>query len=173
MAKASSPIPKGYHSITPHLVVRGAGEAIDFYKRAFGAQELCRMPGPAGKIMHAELKIGDSMMMLVDEFPEMGCLSPQSTGGAGCSLHLYVPDVDSTWEQAVAAGAQVKMPLANQFWGDRFGKITDPFGHEWTLGTHVEDLTPEEMEERQRQAMAQMAAGEACAGAPEAAAATA
>jgi uncharacterized glyoxalase superfamily protein PhnB len=167
MAKATSPIPEGYHSVTPHLVVRGAAEAIDFYKRAFGAQERGRMQGPGGKIMHAEVKIGDSIVMVVDEFPGMGSRSPQSLGGSACSLHIYVPDVDAVWQQAVAAGAQATMPLADQFWGDRFGMVTDPFGHQWTLATHLEDLTPEEMAQRQQEAFAQMAAGQACAGAEE------
>ena len=149
MAKRTKAIPGGYYTITPHLSVRGAARAIEFYKRAFGAKELMRMPGPDGKtIMHAELKIGDSIFFLNDEFPDMGCPSPQSLGGTPSALHLYVKDVDAAFNRAVAAGAQVRMPVSDMFWGDRYGKIIDPFGHEWGIGTHKEDLTPEEIRKR-------------------------
>lgn len=142
-------IPHGYHTLTPQLAVQGADRAIDFYRRAFGAEVLTRMPGPDGKgIMHAELRIGDSIFFLSDEFPSTGCRSPQSLGGATASLHIYVRDVDAAFQRAVAAGAQVRMPVANMFWGDRYGRVADPFGHEWGLGTHKEDLTPEQIRAR-------------------------
>ena len=141
-------IPEGYHSVTPYLIVNGAAEALDFYKRALGAEETVRMPGPDGKIMHAEIRIGDSMVMLADEFPEMGARSPQSIGGTPVGLCVYVENVDKLFQQAVAAGAKVERPLQNQFYGDRSGTVIDPFGHKWTLGSHVEDVTPEEMERR-------------------------
>jgi len=156
MAKAK-PIPDGYRTITPYITVRGAAEAIDFYKRAFGAEEKERMPGPDGKsVMHAELKIGDSILMLSDEFPQMGCRSPQALGGSTGYLFLYVPDVDSAFKRALDAGAKASMPPADMFWGDRFGKVTDPFGHEWGLATHKEDLTPDEIRKRGAAAMAAM-----------------
>ena len=149
MKKATKAIPEGYHTLTPQLTVRGAERAIDFYKRAFGAEELMRMPGPDGKsIMHAELKIGDSIFFLGDEFPDTGCRSPESLGGTAASLHIYVTDVDAAFKRAVAAGAQVRMPVADMFWGDRYGRVADPFGHEWGLGTHKEDLTPAQIRER-------------------------
>ena len=153
----AKPIPDGYHSVTPYLTVRGAAQAIDFYKRAFGAQERERMPGPDGKsVMHAELRIGDSVVMLSDEFPGMGARSPQSLGGTHGYLFLYVEDVDTAWERAVSAGAKVTMPLADMFWGDRFGKLQDPFGHEWGLASHKEDVSPEEIGKRAQAAFAQM-----------------
>jgi PhnB protein len=158
MAKRAKAIPDGYHTVTPYLMVRGADRAIEFYKRAFGAEELMRMSGPDGKsIMHAEIKIGDSRIFLSEEFPEMGCRSPESLGGTASSLHLYVEDVDAAFKRAVAAGAQVKMPVADMFWGDRFGKLIDLFGHEWGMATHKEDLTPEEIRERANVFIAQMA----------------
>jgi uncharacterized glyoxalase superfamily protein PhnB len=158
MAKRAKAIPDGYHTVTPYLMVRGADRAIEFYKRAFGAEELMRMSGPDGKsIMHAEIKIGDSRIFLSEEFPEMGCRSPESLGGTASSLHLYVEDVDAAFKRAVAAGAQVKMPVADMFWGDRFGKLIDLFGHEWGMATHKEDLTPEEIRERANVFFAQMA----------------
>jgi PhnB protein len=141
-------IPEGHHTITPHLIVRDASRAIEFYKQAFGAEEQVRMPGPGGKIMHASLKIGGSVLFLCDEFLEWGVRSPESLGGAGVSLHLYVENADQAFNRAVSAGAQVKMPLENMFWGDRYGKVTDPFGHEWAIATHIEDLTPEEIGKR-------------------------
>jgi len=145
---AVRPIPEGYHTVTPSLTIRDASRAIDFYKRAFGAQELMRMPGPGGKIMHAEIRIGDSVLMLTDEFPEMGGKSPQALGGSPVYLFLYVENVDTVFKRAVDAGAQVKMPVADMFWGDRFGRLADPFGHEWGIATHKEDLTPEEIARR-------------------------
>ena len=155
MASNVQKIPAGYHTATPYLVVSDAARAIDFYKQAFGATELARMPGPPGKIAHAEIKIGDSMIMLSDEL--MGNRSPQSLGGSPVSIFLYVEDVDSLFDQATKAGAKSDMPPADMFWGDRFGKLTDPFGHQWAVATHVEDVTPEEMQKRSQAAMAQMA----------------
>jgi PhnB protein len=150
-------VPEGCHRVTPHLVVRNAAAAIDFYKKAFGAVERGRMPGPDGKsIMHAELQIGDSRVFLNDEFPEMGALSPLAIKGTSITLHLYVEDADKQFKQATDAGAEVVMPLANQFWGDRYGIVKDPFGHRWSIGSHLEDLTPAQMKERGAQAMAQM-----------------
>jgi PhnB protein len=142
-------VPEGYRTLTPHLVVKGASQAIEFYKKAFGAEEIARVPGPDGKsLMHAAIKIGDSRLFLVDEFPEMGSLGPHSIGGTPVSIHVYVEDVDTVFNQAVAAGAQVRMPLADMFWGDRYGLVTDPFGHSWSLATHKEDLTLEEINKR-------------------------
>jgi PhnB protein len=158
MAKRVEAIPDGYHTVTPYLMVRGADRAIEFYKRAFGAEELMRMSGPDGKsIMHAEIKIGDSRIFLSEEFPDMRCRSPESLGGTASSLHLYVEDVDAAFKKAIAAGAQVKMTVADMFWGDRFGKLIDPFGHEWGMATHKEDLTPEQIRERANAFFAQMA----------------
>jgi PhnB protein len=145
---AAKPIPAGFHTVTPYLVVRGAAKAIDFYKRAFGAEERMRMPGPEGRVMHAEIQIGDSILMLSDEMPDMGSKSPQTLGGSPGSLFLYVQDVDRAFQRAVDAGAQVKMAVADMFWGDRFGQVVDPFGHEWGLATHKEDLTPQEIARR-------------------------
>jgi uncharacterized glyoxalase superfamily protein PhnB len=146
------PIPEGFHTITPHLVVKGAAEAIDFYKRAFGAVEIARMPMPcpdgAMKIGHAELRIGDSVLFLADEFPEYGSVAPSGGGGISTSLHLYVSGVDAAYARAVEAGATPTVPLANMFWGDRYGKLSDPYGHHWSLGEHIEDVTPEQMMER-------------------------
>jgi len=150
-------IPEGFSTVTPHLVARDAAQAIEFYKRAFGAVETVCMPGPGGKILHAEIKIGDSHIFIADEFPEWGSKSPLTIGGTASSVCLYVPDADAVFSQAVAAGAKVAMPLADQFWGDRYGKLTDPFGHAWEVATHLEDLTPEEMKKRLEVAMAQMA----------------
>jgi uncharacterized glyoxalase superfamily protein PhnB len=156
-AKKVSPIPEGHHTVTAHLIIRGAAQAIEFYKKAFGAQEISRMLGPDGKsIVHAEIKIGDSFVFLVDEMPQMGARSPQALGGTAVTFHLYVEDADAVFNQAVAAGAKVQMPLADMFWGDRFGKLADPFGHEWSVATHKEDLTPEEMQKRAAAAFAQM-----------------
>jgi PhnB protein len=148
MATATKPIPEGYHSLTPYLIVNGAAEAIDFYKRAFGATELLRMADPKGRIAHAELKIGDSVIMLADENPNMGYRGPRSLGGSTVSIMLYVADVDGTFERAVKAGARAQRPVANQFYGDRSGMIEDPFGHFWTIATHFEDVAPEEMKRR-------------------------
>ena len=158
MAKSVKPIPDGYHTATPYLRVRGADKAIEFYKKAFGAEEMVRMPGPDGKtIMHAELKIGDSPIMLGEESKEMNALSPQSVGGTGGGVHLYVRDVDAFVTKAVAAGAKLAMPVADMFWGDRYGKLTDPFGHEWSVATHKEDLTPEQTDERAKKFFAEFA----------------
>jgi PhnB protein len=154
MAAQVKKIPEGYHSVTPYLVVGNAARAIDFYKRAFGAKELVRMDAPGGKIGHAELKIGDSMIMISDEM--MGNRSPEKLGGSPVSIFLYVEDVDSVFNQAVQAGAKSDAPPADMFWGDRFGKLTDPFGHSWALATHIEDVAPAEMKKRAQAAMAQM-----------------
>ncbi|HWW71738.1 MAG TPA: VOC family protein [Duganella sp.] len=145
-------VPKDMHTVTPHLVCDGAAAAIEFYKKAFNAVEAARMQTPDGKIMHAMVRIGDSNVMLVDEFPDYGSVGPKKLNGSPVTLHVYVPNVDQVFAQAVAAGATVKMPLENQFWGDRYGQVTDPFGHHWSLATHVKDMTPEEMQ----QAMASM-----------------
>jgi PhnB protein len=144
------PIPEGHHTITPHLVIKGASEAIEFYKRAFGAEELCRMPfpGPDGRVKlgHAALQIGSSRLFLADEFPEHGSTGPN--GSSPVTIHLYVTDADAAFRRAVEAGARVSMPLADMFWGDRYGKLVDPFGHHWSIAAHLEDLTPEQMRER-------------------------
>ena len=141
-------IPTGYHSVTPYLYVRDAARAIEFYKEAFGATELMRLPAPGGKVMHAEIKIGDSPVMLADEFPEQGAVSPQSLGGSGVGLMVYVADVDAMARRAVAAGAKEVRPVQDQFYGDRAGTYLDPFGHQWTIATHVEDVPPEEIDRR-------------------------
>jgi uncharacterized glyoxalase superfamily protein PhnB len=151
------PVPEGMTHIIPHLTVKGADRAIEFYKQAFGAVERSRHKMPDGSIMHASLTIGDGHVFLNDEFKEMGSISPQSLGGTPVQLMIYVPDVDTTFKRALAAGAEVKMPVADQFWGDRYGLLKDPFGHYWEIATHKEDLSPEEMERRGREAMAQMA----------------
>ena len=148
MPPAKKPIPEGMHTITPHLIVNGAAKAIDFYKRAFGAQELGRHAMPDGRIMHAAIKIGDSTVFLNDEFPEMGGERAPVDGHSPVTLHLYVPDADAVFNQAVSAGAKVAMPLENMFWGDRYGTVVDPFGHHWAIATRVEDVTPEEMNRR-------------------------
>ena len=148
MAKPGKPIPEGYHTVTPHLVIDGAAKAIAFYKKAFGAEEVYTMPGPGGKIMHAELRIGDSTIMLADQFPEYGSIAPQAGHPSPVVIHLYVKDVDAVADSAVKAGAELTMPVADMFWGDRYGKLKDPFGHSWSIATHKEDLTPEEMGER-------------------------
>ncbi len=141
-------IPDGYHTATPYLIIKGAARAIDFYKQVFGATELMRFPGPGGSIGHAEIKIGDTPIMLADEVPQMGYRSPQSIGGSPVSLMLYVEDVDRVVERAVKAGAKLERPVADQFYGDRNGTIQDPFGHVWTIGTHKEDVSAEEMQRR-------------------------
>ena len=139
-------VPDGMHTITPHLVCRDAAAAIAFYQKAFGAAELARLPGPHGKLLHAMLRIGDSPLMLVDEFPDWGALGPQSLKGSPVTIHLYVEDVDAAVERAVAAGAKLTMPVADMFWGDRYGTVEDPFGHRWSLATHIRDLSPEEIQ---------------------------
>lgn len=147
MKKAVNPIPAGYHTATPYLVVKNAPAAIDFYKQAFGAQEIFRMPRPDGVIMHAEIQIGDSRFMLGDEAAGQG-RSPQSLNGTPVSIYLYVEDADSAFRQATAAGATPSMPLQDMFWGDRYGRLTDPFGHQWHVATHKEDVSPQEMGQR-------------------------
>ena len=156
MAKAK-PIPDGIHTVTPHLVIDGASKALEFYKKAFGAEEISRMPAPDGKrIMHAMMKVGDSMVMLCDDFPEYGkARSPNKLGGSPVTIHLYVPDADVAGKRAGDAGAQGGMPLQVRFWGDRYGSVTDPFGHEWSIAAHVQDLTPEQIAEGAKKAFAQ------------------
>jgi uncharacterized glyoxalase superfamily protein PhnB len=157
MAQKPKAIPEGFHTVTPGLVVNDGARAIEFYKKAFGAEELSRMTGPGGKgVMHAEIRIGNSTLFLGDESPEMGAVSPTTLKGTPVSLHLYVEDVDAAFKRATAAGATVKMPVTDMFWGDRYGKVTDPFGHTWGLATHKEDVSPEEMTRRAKEFMAQM-----------------
>ncbi|MDB5763896.1 MAG: glyoxalase/bleomycin resistance protein/dioxygenase [Herminiimonas sp.] len=141
------PIPDGMHSVTPHLVCAGAAEAIEFYKKAFGAVELSRLPGPGGKLMHAMIRIGDSAVMLVDEFPDWGSFGPKSLKGSPVTIHLQVEDVDAVVRQAAAAGAKITMPVEDMFWGDRYGVLEDPFGHHWSVATHVRDVSMEEMQQ--------------------------
>jgi len=145
---ASDPIPMGYHSVTPYLIVDGAAAAIDFYRRAFGAVELLRLEAPGGKLGHAEVRIGDSPVMLADEHPDQGALGPKTLGGAAVSLMLYVVDVDAVFARALAAGAEVVRPVEDQFYGDRTGTLKDPFGHQWTVATHVEEVSNEEVRRR-------------------------
>ena len=142
------PIPEGYHTVTPYLIIKDAASAIEFYKRAFRATEMMRMTQPDGRVGHAEIKIGDSRIMLADEFPEIDARSPQSLGGSPVGLLLYVEDVDALTSQAIAAGATVVRPVKDQFYGDRSGTLADPFGHQWTIATHKEDVSPEEMQKR-------------------------
>ena len=149
----TKPIPDGYRTATPYLIVKGAAEAIEFYKRAFGATEMLRMADPQGKVGHAEIKIGDSVIMLADEHPAMGYRGPRSIGGSSVSILLYIGDVDTVFERAVKAGAKAQRPVMNQFYGDRSGTLEDPFGHVWTVATHVEDVAPEEMQRRAEAAM--------------------
>jgi len=158
MATPGKPIPEGYHTATPYLTIKNAGEALDFYKRAFGAEEVVRMPGPDGKsVMHAEIKIGNSMLMIADEWPMGDCKSPKSLGGTSVNIFLYVQDVDSFFQKAVAAGANATMPPTDMFWGDRYGKLLDPYGHSWGVATHKLDMTPEEIKKGQQEFMAKMA----------------
>jgi len=152
------PIPEGYQTLSPSIVVDNATEAIDFYKRAFGAEERLRMDGPGGTIAHAELQIGDSVLMLNDPFPQANTKPPKEFGGTTTTLFMYVEDVDAVVQQAIDAGATVAQPVENQFWGDRFGTLLDPYGHSWGIATHVEDVSPEEMAERGKAAMAEMTA---------------
>jgi len=155
--KKVSFVPKGYYTATPYLLCRAADQAIDFYKKAFGAKEKTRMLGPDGKIMHAEITIGDSHIMLGEENVAMGMRSPQSLGGSPAGVMLYVPNVDAMFNAAVAAGAKVEMPVADQFWGDRYGKLTDPFGHSWSIATHIEDMSEKEMARRGEEFFKQLA----------------
>ena len=153
---ATKPVPEGYHTVTPYLAVDDAGQAIEYYKKAFGAKERMLMDAPDGKIGHAELEIGDSLVMVSDPFPQSSSKSPKELGGTTAGAFMYVDDVDAVVKQAVDAGATVTMEVADQFWGDRFGTITDPFGHVWSIATHVEDVPPGEMAERAKAAMAAM-----------------
>jgi uncharacterized glyoxalase superfamily protein PhnB len=153
---AAKPIPEGFHTLTPYLTVKDAPRAIEFYKQAFGAEVRGIHYAPDGKIMNADLKIGDSILLVAEEFPGMGAKSPLSLGDSPVTIHLYVEDVDKLFNQAVAAGAKVVMPVMDQFWGDRYGHVTDPFGHRWSMGTHKEDLTPAEIEKRGRAAFEKM-----------------
>lgn len=147
------PIPDGYTSVTPHIIVHDCAAAIEFYKRAFGAEERCRMPGPDGnKIIHAEIKIGNAIVMLCDEFRDFGQTAPTTLGGTPSGIHLYVEDADAAFEKAVLAGATIEMPLQNMFWGDRYGKVVDPFGHSWSIATHIKDMDPREMAEAGKKA---------------------
>jgi PhnB protein len=153
MASTARPIPEGYHSVTPYLIVNDAAGAITFYKNAFGAAEVMRMAAPGGRVGHAELSIGDSRIMLADEFPDMGARSPKAIGGTPVSLHLYVEDVDAVAKRAVDIGAKEVRPVKDQFYGDRLGTVEDPFGHVWHISTHVEDVPPDELKRRAEQAM--------------------
>lgn len=148
MKSAVNPVPERYHTVTPYLIIRDAARAIEFYKKAFDAKEMVRMPAPGGKIGHAEIKIGDSYIMLADETPEMGYRGPQSIGGSPVSIVLYLEDVDAVVDRSVAAGAKLVRPVEDQFYGDRSGGVEDPFGHSWHISTHVEDVSPDEMKKR-------------------------
>jgi PhnB protein len=158
MAKVK-PVPDGFRSVTPYLFIKGAASAIDYYKNVFGAKERMRMPGSKGEIMHAELQIGDSIVMLADENLQAGARSPETVGGSSSSLHIYVDDVDAVVQKAVGASAKLVRPVKDQFYGDRSGTIIDPFGHIWSVATHVEDVSPEEMKKRMDKAMSQAATG--------------
>jgi len=158
MSTAASPIPKGFHTLTPHIVVNDAKAAADFYHRAFGAEVMGLSLGPDGKVMHAQVRIGDSILMFADEYPELNSPAPSTTKADTCvRLHLYVEDADKVFESALQAGAQTVMPLQTQFWGDRYGQVLDPFGHRWSIATHVKDMSTEEMKTAAEQAMARMA----------------
>jgi PhnB protein len=161
MTEKAKAVPTGFHTLTPHLTVRDADKALEFYRNALGAEVLNVARMPDGKVMHASLRIGDSMLMLNEEFPEYGGLSPLSVGGTGVTIHIYTENVDQAFNRAVSAGAQVKMPLMDQFWGDRYGIVADPFGHQWSLATHVKDMSSEEMQRAQEEAMAKMPPPEA------------
>ena len=154
-AKKVMPVPPNYHTVTPHLVCRGAEDAIEFYTKAFGARERMRMAGPGGAIAHAELQIGDSMVMLGEEAPEQGATAPPTIGGTAVNIFLYVKNVDKAFAQATAAGATAEMPPTNMFWGDRYCKLADPFGHKWSMATHIEDVRPKEMARRAVEAFSQ------------------
>ncbi len=148
MPAKTKPVPPGYHHVTPYLIIKGAAAAIDFYKDVFGATEIMRMPQPDGRIGHAEMKMGDSVIMLADEHPEMDIVGPVTLGNSTVGILLYVDDADTTFNKAVSRGAKVNKAMADQFYGDRSGTVIDPFGHKWTIATHVEDVSPEEMERR-------------------------
>jgi len=156
--KKVAPIPAGYYTLTPYLVCRGAAKAIEFYKKAFDAKEKVRMPAPDGSVAHAELKIGNSIVMLGDENPAMGQTAPETVGGTSAGLFIYTANVDKAYAKAIAAGAKAEQPPTDMFWGDRYAKLSDPFGHKWSMATHIEDLSPKEMAKRGAEAMAQMAA---------------
>ena len=157
--KKVAAVPPGYHTVTPYLICRGASEAMAFYKKAFGARERMRMNGPDGKIAHAEMQIGGSMIMLGDENPQMGGMSPLSIGGTAVHIFLYLPDVDKAFKQAVAAGATTEMPPMDMFWGDRYAKLADPYGHKWSMATHKEDVSPKEMARRGAEEFKKMGGG--------------
>jgi uncharacterized glyoxalase superfamily protein PhnB len=159
MTQQVRPIPEGFHTITPHLVCSGATDALAFYTRAFGAVETSRMPGPDGKIMHAQMRIGDSFFMLADDFPDYGCVGPLALKNTPVYIHLYVEDVDALYAQAVAAGAKPIMQVADMFWGDRYGQLEDPFGHRWSIATHKRDMTPEQMRAEMEKSMSENCAG--------------
>jgi PhnB protein len=153
------PIPDGYSTVTPYLYIKGAAHAIEYYKKVFGAQEVLRLPAPNGLVGHAELKIGDSIVMLGDENPQWGTKGPHTLGGSATGLHIYVEDVDAVVQKAVEAGAQIHRPVKDQFYGDRSGSVIDPFGHLWSVATHIEDVSPEEIKKRMAVAMSQAASG--------------
>jgi len=161
MPKKVKPVPKGYHTVTPALAVQGADAFIKFCKKAFGAKEIMRMKGPGGSVMHAEMEIGDSRLMVGDENPQWGNKSAKTLGGSPLTLHIYVPDCDAVVAKAVTAGATVGMPVIDQFWGDRYGTVVDPFGNVWGVGTHIEDVDGKEMKKRSAKMMKEMAAGSA------------
>lgn len=140
------PIPEGMSTVTPHLVVEGAAKAIEFYQKAFGAKAMASLPGPGGKVMHAQMTIGDSHIMLADDFPDYGSFGPKHLKGSPVTIHLYVEDADAVFKRAIDAGATVRMAMADMFWGDRYGVITDPFGHHWSIATHMRDMSPEEIQ---------------------------
>ncbi|MDQ3774319.1 MAG: VOC family protein [Pseudomonadota bacterium] len=146
------PVPEWMHTVTPHLICAGAADAIEFYKKAFDAVEMARVPGPQGKLIHACIRIGDSVVMLVDEFPDWGSFGPKSLNGSPVTIHLQVEDVDAVFERAVRVGAKITMPLEDMFWGDRYGKLEDPFGHHWSVATHIRDVSPEEMQQAAQKA---------------------
>jgi uncharacterized glyoxalase superfamily protein PhnB len=156
MSEQVKAVPEGFHTLTPHLTVRDADKALEFYRNALGAEVLHVARMPNGKVMHAGLRIGDSMLMLNEEAAEYGALSPLSTGGTGVTIHIYTDNVDAAFNRAVSAGAQVQMPVMDQFWGDRYGMVADPFGHKWSIATHTKDMSPEEMQRAQDEAMAKM-----------------
>jgi uncharacterized glyoxalase superfamily protein PhnB len=164
MTQQVRPIPEGFHTITPHLVCSGAADALAFYSQAFGAVETSRMPGPNGKIMHAQMRIGDSVFMLADDFPDYGSVGPLALKNTPVYIHLYVEDVDTLYAQAVEAGAKPIMRVADMFWGDRYGQLEDPFGHRWSIATHKRDMTPEQMREEMQKSMAM---GQGCEGAQQ------
>lgn len=159
MAGKAKAVPDGFNTVSAHLIVRDAGKAMDFYKKAFGAEEIMRMPGPDGKsVMHGEIKIGNSTVMLCDENPQWNCLSPAALKGSPVGIHLYVENADAAFDRAVKAGATPIMPLADMFWGDRYGKVSDPFGHQWSIATHKEDVAPQECARRAQEWFANMGA---------------